>query len=192
MCIFFSVLRFSKSFEVLYGALHTIHLHDPVLRLLTTFSRIHQSLFLLFDHFIWLSRAGLIKINDTKYSEYSNKFWLYSIIMNLMRDFYEIIAFLRVQLKYGIQSISSSLPKKYPIIESIYRNLTISRPLFLFIEMHPDIFWDTVKNVCDIWLPLTALGYSKLSPGFIGLLGTLSTIAGIVPLINPLAKLSPI
>jgi peroxin-11B len=50
---------------------------------------------------------------------------------------------------------------------------------------------DTVKNGCDVMIPLTALGYMRLSPGTVGLLGVVSSVAAIISLVDPLARLTP-
>ena len=38
-------------------------------------------------------------------------------------------------------------------------------------------------------IPLTALGYTRLSPGAIGFLGMISSLAGLLTLIDPHAQL---
>ncbi|BES91457.1 Peroxisomal biogenesis factor 11 (PEX11) [Nesidiocoris tenuis] len=54
---------------------------------------------------------------------------------------------------------------------------------------HKDIIVDTFKNLFDLMLPMSSLGYVRLSPGTVGLLGAFSSILGILPLIRPLFKL---
>lgn len=98
--------------------------------------------------------------------------------MNLVRDFYELRLIIQ---QYNFPRICSAK--------------TVSKELVNFsktlLDSHQDVFWDTLKNACDIWIPLTALGYIKIKPGTIGVLGTISSIAGIVCLISPKAKLVP-
>lgn len=50
---------------------------------------------------------------------------------------------------------------------------------------------DTLKNTCDLFIPMAALGYVRLSPGTVGMLGVVSSVAGIAALINPMYKLCP-
>ena len=53
-----------------------------------------------------------------------------------------------------------------------------------------DLVIDTVKNACDLSLPLKALGYLPgANPALIALLGTISSISGIFPLMFPDCKL---
>ena len=53
-----------------------------------------------------------------------------------------------------------------------------------------DLVIDTVKNACDLSLPLKALGYLPgANPALIALLGTISSVSGIFPLMFPDCKL---
>lgn len=48
-------------------------------------------MFLLGDHIIWLHRNNLIRVVDVnKWQRFSNKAWLYSVILNLIRDYREL------------------------------------------------------------------------------------------------------
>ncbi|XP_042235443.1 peroxisomal membrane protein 11A-like [Homarus americanus] len=186
---FRKLLRFGKCVEVLHGTLRTLHLPDAVLRVTLTLSRIYQSFFLLVDHIIWVGRVGLFDINKEKWSDYSNKFWLGSIILNLLRDIYEIYQILRKQAH--CQNPVSCLYKNVPVIKTVYNSIPATRPLVQFAEEHRDVFWDSLKNLCDLWIPLTSLGHTKLSPGMVGILGSVSSFAGLVAVLDPLAKLVP-
>ncbi|RWS27431.1 Peroxisomal membrane protein 11B-like protein, partial [Leptotrombidium deliense] len=84
------LMRFGRSAETLQSALNTISISDPTIRFTVTLSRISSSLYLFSDHVLWLARVGLISANSEKWSNLSYRFWLYSILMNLVRDFYEI------------------------------------------------------------------------------------------------------
>lgn len=186
---FRKLLRFGKSLEVLHGALRTLHLPDVVLRVVLTLSRIYQSMFLVVDHVIWIGRAGLVDIDKEKWSTYSNRFWLGAIILNIMRDVYDIFTIIQKSAK-----CKNPLPcgyKKFPVIKTVYDCVPATRPLVLFAEEHRDVFWDSIKNFCDFWIPLTNLGHTKLSPGMIGLLGSVSSFAGLIAVLDPLAKLVP-
>ena len=53
-----------------------------------------------------------------------------------------------------------------------------------------DLVIDTAKNACDLSLPLKALGYLPgANPALIALLGTISSVSGIFPLMFPDCKL---
>lgn len=106
--------------------------------------------------------------------------------MNLVRDFYEIIRLLD----------STKLSK--PVLQSPIYTLTSFRSILCLMMSsyskllnHKNIAVDTIKNVCDVFIPLNALGYTKLSPRTIGILGALSSFAAIVTIIEPSTKLVP-
>ena len=185
-----AVLRFGKCFEVFYSSFKSIHYPDVVIRMTLTLAKLSQALFLLSDHIIWLSRSGLFKgINPKKWLQISNKYWLLSIIMNLARDFYEIIRLIDLHKAAGKSGITRRNP---PISITSTRDLSkLVLQTYALLHGHRDIVVDTVKNCCDLFIPLTALGYTKLSPRTIGLLGVLSSAAGLIALIEPHAKLLP-
>lgn len=59
------------------------------------------------------------------------------------------------------------------------------------VNNHQAVIVDTIKNVCDVFIPLTALGYTKLSPKYQGVLGVVSSVAGLFEILHPTAKLFP-
>jgi len=194
--------------EVLYGVLKTLHIHDVTLRSLITLSRIAQSIFLIADHIIWVGRTGLVKINTEKWKNLSNRCWLYSITLNLIRyypgnhrelfyhlnfsllfsscrDLYEIKQAYR---QYPPASIAVSLNSNSGLV----RNALSSLPHITSCCMERrDIAVDTVKNICDIFIPLSNQGHLNINSGIIGFLGVVSSIAGICALIDPSAKICP-
>lgn len=183
------MLRFGKCLDVFYASLRTIHYPDLAIRVTLTMGKLSQALFLFADHFLWLARTGLFKsIDAKKWGKYANKYWLLSIIMNLCRDVYEIFRLLDLHKASAKCGISRSVPVRLNSPKDFSRLALQSYVLFLG---HKDVFVDTVKNVCDFFIPLTALGYTKLTPRTIGILGAISSIAGLIALIEPTAKLTP-
>ncbi|XP_054738360.1 peroxisomal membrane protein 11B [Anastrepha obliqua] len=191
---FRKLLRFGRCVDIFYSSLRTIHYPDLTIRVTLTLSKLSQSLFLLADHFMWLARTGLFKdINSKRWGEFANKYWLLSIIMNLCRDVYEIFRLLdlrRASIKSGITRVSDS---NSPLRVSSLRDFNrLALHSFALILIHKDVAVDTIKNLCDLFIPLTGLGYTKLSPRTIGLLGAISSAAGLWALLEPTAKLTPV
>lgn len=60
-----------------------------------------------------------------------------------------------------------------------------------YCQDHKYIAVDTLKNTCDLFIPLSALGGVRISAGVIGILGIVSSLAGIVALMDPSAKMTP-
>lgn len=170
------MLRFGRFIESLYSALPLIDDKKASVHYILVFSKIANSLFLVADHILWLGRADICSVNTEKWNQISNKYWLFSITMNLIRDFYEIS-----QL---------SIPNKS------FSGMQDINKIKAFIQhakgVHSNgIFIDTLRNSCDFFIPMSALGYLNLSSGMVGLLGTISSLLGLWVLINPKLKLSP-
>ncbi|KAJ8879746.1 hypothetical protein PR048_020354 [Dryococelus australis] len=104
--------------------------------------------------------------------------------MNLLRDIYEI---LRV-LEHGNHGFPTA--GWYRTCPS-RKMLPLSLRAATFARDHKDVLVDTVKNGCDLFIPMTALGYARLSPGTVGVLGVVSSLAAIAGLVDPEARLEP-
>ncbi|CAD6244084.1 GSCOCG00013238001-RA-CDS [Cotesia congregata] len=178
---FRKLLRLGRFLDSLYSALSSMKYPNLVIRITLTLSKISNALYLLADHIIWVGRAGLCKVNIEKWSTIANKYWLMTIIMNLTRDIYEI---LQIMEEYNLGRLS-----KVNLYSKNYR-YDRYRALF-YLTSHKDVVLDTIKNGCDLFIPLTNLGYTKFTPGIVGILGFISSAVGIYCLIDPLAKLSP-
>lgn len=188
---FRKLLRLGRFLDMLYGAFSSIHYPDLTLRITCTLSKIANALFLLSDHMLWIGRTGLVNINNEKWSRVANKYWLYSITMNLVRDVYEIWHILeREGRRLGIPT--GERLRRTCLADGVSRKpLPLSLRAITFMHEHKDVVVDTVKNGCDLMIPLTALGYMRLSPGAVGLLGVISSVAAIISLVDPLARLTP-
>lgn len=180
--LLFLVLRLGRCIDTLYSVLPLFHYPDTTVRITVILSKISNALFLLTDHILWLGRADLCNVNTEKWSRISNKYWLYSITLNLVRDFYEVMNILKSQ-KCRILP-SDGFRSFNDVITTGLRTASI-------LQRHRSIMIDTIKNSCDFFIPLTALGHVNLSPSSVGLLGVISSLAGLMVLIEPLAKLTP-
>lgn len=183
---------------MLYAAQRTIHHTNVTLRLTLTLSKIASALFLYADHIVWLSRTGLVKsIDAKKWNDTANKYWFVSIVMNLCRDIYELSALIDRTLKTSngrsTQTINRWLFDTNANISTLSKRdfARASHQAYAYAYENRAIFIDTIKNACDLFIPLTALGYTKLKPRTVGLLGVISSIAAIIVLLQPAAKLHP-
>ncbi|XP_074651074.1 peroxisomal membrane protein 11B-like [Tubulanus polymorphus] len=183
------VLRFAKSFDILLSALRTVRLDDFTLRLLVTLSKISQALYLIVDNIILLNRLKLVPIDLQSWSQLSNKYWLMMLILNLTRDINEIYVSIMREIVYeekkneivGKHSGNRVKPKTHTWSQIIVKCLIENKVILL----------DSVKNSCDIVLPLSSLGYIAPNSGIQGLCGVVSSILGIIPVIDPMFKLIP-
>ena len=163
-----AVFRLGKGIESLRSALQTIHLTNPVLRLLVTLTRISRGLYLLIDHVIWASRMKLISIDDQFWGRLSNRFWLVSIFLSLMRDMYEFLVAVRLQIN---RSNQYSLPSS--------KQVSFSTLLGTVCTTNPALMIDILKNISDLWIPASRLDL-YIPGGIVGLMGVVSSIAGLM------------
>ena len=157
-----------------------------------TMSKLNQACYLIFDHMIYLHNIGLINTDKKKWSAVSSRFWLFSLVLNLVRNFYDIYCIILKEMEAG------SSKKSNGNANGSYANgrhseqtaglLTISRKLML--ENVP-VMLDLLKNVADFFLPLNSLEKVKLNSGTQGLVGVISSIVAIITLWNPRLKLVP-
>lgn len=174
------MLRFGRFIDSLYTALRTVNHSDRIIRICVTCSKIAHSLYLLSDHFIWMSRNNFIQINTTKWGQVGNKYWLLSIVLNLVRDAMELNNLLKAILK---KKILNTLNRKVAP-KDVFTGEAVQ-----FIRSHKDLLIDTVKNSCDLMLPLSNLGFVRLSPGTLGVIGMVSSVLNLYTLMDARAKL---
>lgn len=211
----FAVLRFGRVFDTLHSALPVMSsVNDTVIRLTSTLSRIASSCFMAIDHIVCLHKLGLIpakSLDAAAWDKTSTRFWLYSIVMGLVRDIYEIMKVYKEACQIRKRKITGhnhrhnkhspdETASKHSIhIKGLPATLNpavgqciISAKIATkCLSQHADITIDFIKNICDLCIPLTVLGYIKMSPGKIGLLGIVSTIASAIPQIDPMLKMVP-
>lgn len=210
------MLRFGRFFDTLHSALPVMSsVNDQLIRITSTLSRIASSCFMAIDHLVCLYKLGLLPKNSIDagaWDKTSTRFWLYSIIMGIVRDVYEISKVYKEACQVQKRKITkghhhhhsrNSAPAKAtedlltlkglpPNLNPTVRHCIVSaRVAANCVTHHADITIDFVKNLCDLCIPLTVLGYIKMSPGTLGILGVISTIASAVPQINPMVKMVP-
>ncbi|XP_047536115.1 peroxisomal membrane protein 11B [Vanessa atalanta] len=183
---FRKVLRMGRCIDICYLALNTMNIEDPFLRISLTVSKIAHALYLYADHVVWLTKSGFLKSDTDNWNRTANRFWLLSIIANLARDFYEILHILELNRTMLLKptNLLSGTMKQFDLQASVKHTYTI-------VSCHKDIFIDTLKNSCDIFIPLTALGFTKFSPSAVGALGAISSLAALVTMVKPITKLIP-
>lgn len=185
---------------------------DPVVRLTCVLSRICSTCFMLIDHIVCLDKLGILPaklINAPKWDRTSTRFWLYSITLGLVRDFYEITRVYKEdyqQLNKSSRRISRASTKGKERHSggassessandgtgvNMVECLDHCRLVVRCVRDHGDVAVDTVKNLCDIFIPLNSLGFVKLNTATIGLLGVISSIVGALPQFNPMIKMVP-
>jgi len=123
-------------------------------------------MYLFCDHLIFLHNNNLVNIDLKGWDNLSDRCWLYTIVMDLVRNIYLIN---NIVTKLG--SVSSSASFLY------------------FFANHKNLFIDTIKNFADVVLPLTSLGHIETAPQFMAFCGIVSSVASVCQIMNPKLKL---
>ncbi|XP_041463794.1 peroxisomal membrane protein 11B-like [Lytechinus variegatus] len=192
------LLRIGKSVEFLRAAQKSIHRSDPFLQFTITLANINKASYLLIDHLLWMHRIGLVKVNSTYYGHLSSRFWLATLLLSLSTDLYAILGVLGTLLQTDTTKVSldsEKAVKQYsngsasgaiPSHETNgHRNHTMHRTslkqvLMTLFRYHLGLILDTLKNLADLFLPLSYLGHINISSGLQGLLGLISSIIGVL------------
>lgn len=181
------MLHFGRTLDSWYTCKSQINYPDIVIATTLTLNKISGAVLLFCDHVLFLNKLGFLRnITQDKWSDLSNRSWLFSIAMGLVRDIYEIIELFKRNSdpKQGTSVVMRSKQDNtivaFDPINAI-RVLLANKP----------ILFDTIKNSCDILIPLSSMGYVDLSPKMVGLLGVVSSVVGIIAMVKPNCKLSP-
>ena len=180
---FVAALRFGKSVDILQSAYKSMLLDDYAHKFTIVLAKLNQAAFLLIDHWIWLGRVGLVKTDVKKWMRVAARFWLYFLSFNLLRNLYDLLnAYQNEALRARRQQAPSSDGSRRPRTTSIATKVVVN---------HKPVVIDSVKNICDVMLPLSSLGYISTTPGFQGLAGMISSVLGILITWNSRLKLIP-
>jgi peroxin-11B len=117
---------------------------------------------MLLDNILLLNRFKIIHLsNPQRLQQYLYQVWLLWVSFALTRDYYEIQASFAI----GQHNQDRSLKRRANIFWA-------NKPLVI----------DTVKNLCDLYIPLSNLNIIRPHNGLQGLVGTISSILGLLQL----------
>ncbi|XP_054631327.1 peroxisomal membrane protein 11A isoform X2 [Dunckerocampus dactyliophorus] len=190
-----SVLRLGNAINSIEAAKRAVRLSDRVLCLCLTAANIYRALYFLCDNTLWAGNVGLIRgIDKERWSFNASLYYLLSLITSLTRDVYVIWQLMaqRARDKCFRQKMETHLNESPEVADVIIPQLDA----FLFLLLHslksqPSVILDTIKNICDLSLPLDKLGIYKTNAGVIAFCGLVSSLIGIVTLIQPKLKIKP-
>ncbi|CAK8694701.1 unnamed protein product [Clavelina lepadiformis] len=166
--------RLGKSLESLQAARKTMALVDPVLRTTLTISHLNKAGFLFIDHYLWLGRIGIAKV-DKRWDYISARFYLGSILLSILRDLYAVyIALKRLEQREQ------------------YNEKKVYLPLWVqCLKENPEATLDLLRNICDFPIPGSKLGYFPKHNGLVGICGLVSSLIGAYQVAYPQIKLKP-
>ena len=119
----------------------------------------------------------LVVVDTNFWVTYSNRFWLFTIFLSLLRDVYEIVKQLtleRNRLKH--YSGSDGNASTTAVVKNAFAN-------------NPAVTLDLVKNLSDLFIPASRLDWVYVPGGIVGLFGVVSSIAGLIAAYNDNMKL---
>lgn len=185
-----SVLRLGNAANSIVAAKQTMQLSDRVLGLCLTVANINRALYFICDNVVWARNVGLIRsIDKERWSINASRYYLFSLVMNLTRDLYVI---LQLMQQKGRDNRLKSLSDCPEVAEAVIPELDAL--IFLLLETlrsEPTVALDTVKNICDLFIPLDRLGIYKSSAGVVGFCGLISSLIGIITLARPTLRIKP-
>ncbi len=180
---------------MIHSAFKTIHSDDIFSRYITTAANLNQAIYLLLDNALWLNSIEVIQLKKkNKLVEYSNKFWLFSTLFNLLRNCNDLFFIIQNNQSMQYQEplheyllnenvgtyskktrflLSSKIKKCFTKILKVIALLCLNK-------QYESLILDTLKNIFDIFLPLSNLKYVNLSPGIEGICGLISSIIGLI------------
>ncbi|XP_061781226.1 peroxisomal membrane protein 11A [Nerophis lumbriciformis] len=189
------LLRLGNAVSAIEAAKRAVRLSDRVLCLCLTTANINRALYFIFDNALWARNAGLVRgIDKERWSANASRCYLLSLITSLTRDVYVISQLMvhRARDQHFRQKMDAHLNQSPEVVDVIIPQLDA----FLFLLLHslksqPSVFLDTIKNVCDLSLPLDKLGIYKSNNGVVAFCGLVSSLIGIVTLIHPKLRIQP-
>ncbi|KAI1901462.1 hypothetical protein AGOR_G00034680 [Albula goreensis] len=193
------LMRLGNSAEALEAAKRAIHLSDCVLRLCITVAHLNRAMYFACDNVLWAGKTGLLpKLDQTKWSQRSFRYYLFALILNLTRDAYEIKLLMERESRSGGRDNSELLHSagpQSPVLPSQGAlSARLQRELHLLVAVlryNPPLLLDLVKNLCDLFIPLDRLGLYQTGPGFVGACGLTSSVLSLLTILYPWLKLKP-
>ncbi|XP_072550613.1 peroxisomal membrane protein 11A [Salminus brasiliensis] len=189
------LFRLGNTVNSIDAAKKTLYLSDPVLRLCLTMANLNRALYFICDNVLWARTLGLIQgIDKDRWNLNANRYYFFSLVMNLTRDAYVIVQLMvqRSRERKFQQKVNQHLNGSPDVACVIIPQLDAF--LFLLIESlrsHPAVALDTLKNVCDLFIPLDKLGIYQTNAGIIGMCGLVSSLIGILSVLKPSLKIKP-
>lgn len=189
------LLRLGNTVNSIHAAKSTLQVSDPVLRFCLTLANLNRALYFICDNVMWARSIGLIRdIDKDRWSLNATRFYFLSLIMNLTRDVYGISQLMmqRSRDRNYQQKVHQHLNESPDVACVIVPQLDAF--LFLLFESlrgHPSVVLDTLKNFCDLFIPLDTLGIFKTNAGVVGFCGLISSLLGILSVLRPNLKIKP-
>lgn len=192
MWLLFTGFRLGNVVHAIQATEQSIQVTDLVPRLCLTLANLNRVVYYICDTVLWVKSVGLTSgVNREKWQMWATRHYYYFLLLSLARDLYEILLQMeRVARDRAKREKSSRDPLGYSMVtEDTDWLQSFLLLLFQSLKRHPPLLLDTVKNLCDILIPLNQLGIYKSNLGVVGLGGLVSSVAGLITIVYPQLKL---
>ncbi|XP_022047036.1 peroxisomal membrane protein 11A [Acanthochromis polyacanthus] len=189
------LFRLGNTANSIEAAKRTMQLSDRVLSLCLTAANITRALYFFCDNVLWARSVGLLRnIDKERWSVNASRCYFYSLVMNLTRDVYVVLRLMlqKARDKRCRQKMDQHLSESPEVAEAVIPQLDAF--IFLLLESFksdPALALDTLKNICDLFIPLDKLGIYQSHGGVIGFCGLMSSLIGILTLARPTLRIKP-
>ncbi|XP_020382105.2 peroxisomal membrane protein 11A [Rhincodon typus] len=192
------LFRLGNTADAVQAARRNVQLSDPILRFCLTVIPLSRAVYFICDNILWMGTVGLSGINKDKWNKRCNHYYLFSLIISLSRDVYEVSQLLKetamaqkVQQCKSINHLKANHLQRDFVWTLRVRAEDFFILLYQSLKNNPPVLLDIIKNICDLSLPLDKLGIFKTNPGVVGLCGLISSVLSILTLTHPTLKLRP-
>lgn len=126
---------------------------------------------------MWVGRVRIITLDTKKWTIRSARFWFLAVVFGIIRDLYDfLIAIRREQHRLTHDNTGADRTVRNAMSRAACNN--------------PALMLDLVKNATDVFLPLSHLNAGKgISPGFVGIMGVVSSLCALISIWNEGLKL---
>ncbi|KAM8861967.1 peroxisomal membrane protein 11A [Synchiropus picturatus] len=187
------LFRLGNTVNSIEAAKRTVRLSDRVLSLCLTAANLSRALYFLCDNTLWAQNVRLIShIDKERWSLNASRFYLVSLVMNLTTDLYFIVQLMtqKAKDKDFRRQMESHLSECPEVAEVVVPRLDALVFLLLSsLKSDPTVALDTLKNICDLFIPLDKLGIYKSNAGVVGFCGLVSSLIGLLTVLQPKLKI---
>ncbi|XP_006628926.1 peroxisomal membrane protein 11A [Lepisosteus oculatus] len=189
------LFRLGNTVSSVHAARRTLQLSDPVLRACLAAAHLSRALYFICDNLLWARSLGFLQhLDKERWGLLASRFYLVSLLLNLARDLYQISRIMgrRARDKQVQEKISRHLGSNGDVACMVVPKLDAFLLLLCeSLRSHPPLLLDTVKNVCDLFIPMDSLRIYKTNPGVVGFCGLASSVLGILSVLQPSLKVKP-
>ncbi|MCJ1357389.1 MAG: Peroxisomal membrane protein PMP27 [Icmadophila ericetorum] len=153
---------------------------DPVLKYCAVGRQLGYGTYLSVDMITYLDAAGIRPSPAAKrLQQEAYKAWLAGIACNTIAGFYTLWQLRQTEqnldISSGEKAVESKKLQRYSYLETAKKRTIVNN---VYRERNATNL-QLISDLCDLTVPMTALGYVTLDDGIVGLAGTLSSLIGL-------------